>query len=56
MLFAGYSYYPSGGWNDFQSFVMADTLTETELQDLKSNGYDWWQIASTQGIQNSGRL
>lgn len=41
VLFAGYDYYPSGGWGDFvESF---DTAEEARAAQF-ANGCDWKQI------------
>lgn len=43
LLFAGYEYYPAGGWDDFKGDF--DTTVEA-IQALAAMEYrgDWWQI------------
>lgn len=41
LVFAGYHYYPSGGWDDFAG--RCDTLAEARQIAEKTDG-DWWQI------------
>lgn len=50
LLFAGDTYYPSGGWQDFKKSF--DTVLEavktaagnTKDTDLKGGTWDWWQV------------
>lgn len=53
ILFAGETYYPGGGWNDF--VADGDTVEELELitkkmegADNSSHDWDWWHIVDTQ--------
>lgn len=55
MLFAGYNYYPSGGMNDFRGHISLSELHE-KLDELKSEGYDWWHTSDGHEIQTSGRF
>lgn len=44
LVFGGYNYYPSGGWDDFiDSF---DDVSEAQACVLKSN-VEWWQVVDT---------
>lgn len=40
-LFAGYDYYPSGGWKDFQS--MFDSIAAAEAS-AEQGDWDWWHV------------
>jgi hypothetical protein len=54
LLFAGDTYYPGGGWQDFKKSF--DTVLEavkaaagnTKDTDLKDNFWDWWQVVDLQ--------
>lgn len=41
LVFAGNTYYPAGGWDDFQGAFY--TLTDARAHAL-SLGYDWWHV------------
>jgi len=42
-LFAGYNYYPSGGWDDH--IATFATLEEAQhARNARSHKYDWFQI------------
>lgn len=46
-LFAGYNYYPSGGWRDYKGTY--DTEVECYKFLLSSNdNYDWYHIVDTE--------
>ena len=47
MLFAGYRYYPSGGWGDFVQVF--DTLADAESvgKDLLEDGCDWAHVVNS---------
>lgn len=49
LLFAGETYYPRGGWADFQS--SADTLDEAVEKAANVADCDWWQIVDTQNME-----
>lgn len=40
LLFAGYDFYPAGGWDDF----ISDGNTVEELKLLGETGHDWAHI------------
>jgi hypothetical protein len=43
LIFAGYAYYPSGGWSDFYSSV--DTLVEAKSEvDKYVDRYSWAHV------------
>jgi hypothetical protein len=44
LAFSGDTYYPGGGWNDFNGG--ADTVDEA--RKLIPNGFDWYQIVDTE--------
>lgn len=44
-VFAGYNYYPSGGWNDFVGFC--ETLDQAYKLVLHTKG-DWYEIVEIQ--------
>ena len=47
LLFAGCNYYPSGGWQDFQS--SHDTELEAVMAAANlSDGHDWWHVIDTE--------
>ena len=41
LLFAGYQYYPAGGWEDRRHMVAS--VDEAE-QWFEATDYDWWHI------------
>jgi hypothetical protein len=48
LLFAGYHYYPSGGWDDFSNSY--DTVKEAAIAYQKT-GTDWGQVVDlTSGV------
>ena len=53
LLFAGYHYYPSGGWNDFVG--QYDTIEEAR-QSYRSMdvNYEWYHIVSGNEIVEFG--
>ena len=53
LLFAGYNYYPSGGWSDF---VDSFQTKEEALEKLLKINKDWWQMvdATTLRIIDEG--
>lgn len=59
LLFAGASYYPRGGWNDFQGDF--DTLEEAQAKgplcrDVYYAGDfpDWWQVIDSSSGEKVG--
>lgn len=51
LLFAGDSYYPCGGWHDFEgSFISI----EDAMERLDSIRCDWWHIVLGGKIVDSG--
>jgi hypothetical protein len=55
LLFAGYDYYPSGGWNDFRGdFENLDVAVDQARQGDKMWGaksrrdWDWWHVIDIQ--------
>jgi len=45
LLFSGQTYYPHGGWNDFDgSFDTADQAQAKAEQLQINGGIDWWQV------------
>ena len=55
ILFAGYNYYPSGGWGDFKGFF--DTYEEARLKgvELKNQQMlaDWFEVVDLKEEQES---
>ena len=52
LLFAGFSYYPSGGWNDFiDSF---DTNEEALTYKKENDNYDWYHVIDTVTGERTG--
>lgn len=49
MLFAGDTYYPLGGWEDFKGFYPS---VESAKDALLAMDYkpDWWQIVESAGV------
>ena len=47
LLFAGYKYYPGGGWKDFENDY--DTIEEAENagEEFTKENYTWYQIIDT---------
>ena len=45
IVFAGFDYYPGGGWDDFAGSF--DTLSEAQAAGIADHG-DWFQILDTQ--------
>ena len=45
LLFAGDTYYPSGGWSDFQASF--DTMLEAQEAGPLCGG-DWWHVVDTE--------
>lgn len=51
LLFGGYDYYPSGGWNDY--FGDFDSISDAKDELVKRSGkgypfaYDWWHIVDS---------
>lgn len=50
-VFAGYNYYPCGGWNDFQGKYDSIADAKAFLLDTK---YDWWHIVLDEVICYEG--
>ena len=48
LVFAGSSYYPNGGWNDFKGYF--DNLTDA-YRYLATVRCDWWQIVRAHSHQ-----
>lgn len=51
LLFAGYSYYPSGGWKDFRGCYPS---IEEAKKVFTESSYDWYHIVSGSEIIESG--
>jgi hypothetical protein len=51
LVFAGYHYYPSGGWSDYQGSYSSE---KEALQAIANLSYDWWQIVCGEEIINQG--
>lgn len=46
-LFAGSSYYPWGGWDDFKK--SSDDLEELKIKvPIYRSDYDWWHVIDLQ--------
>ena len=42
ILFAGSTYYPSGGWNDFHGLFNS---VEAAVEHVANTNCDWWHVA-----------
>jgi viroplasmin and RNaseH domain-containing protein len=51
LLFAGYDYYPAGGWGDFKGSFDSKEEAEEFLSQSEEN-YDWDQIIDTADPSN----
>jgi hypothetical protein len=53
LLFAGYDYYPHGGWNDFKGAF--DTIEEAQTAFTKfiqeDSGFTWGHILDTSKVK-----
>ncbi len=56
LLFAGMTYYPSGGWHDFKmSFDSVSAALSFAEQNHSDNGWNWWHVIdSTTGQYANG--
>ncbi|KKT86008.1 MAG: hypothetical protein UW85_C0008G0002 [Parcubacteria group bacterium GW2011_GWA1_Parcubacteria_45_10] len=45
LIFAGDTYYPSGGWQDF---IGSENTKEEALLLMSKRHYDWWQVVDSQ--------
>ncbi len=52
MLFTGYSYYPSGGWNDYAGSYSSE---KEALEAAANREGDWWHIVYDDKIIADGR-
>jgi len=51
LLFAGYTYYPSGGWGDYRgSFETVEEAVARFEKDKKENWWDWYHIVDSQTL------
>lgn len=42
LLFAGHTYYPSGGWRDYRGcYASVESARDAALKDMS---VDWWHI------------
>jgi hypothetical protein len=49
LLFAGHSYYPRGGWNDFIGSFASVEDAKTHMLNSEER-YDWWHVVSNETI------
>ena len=48
LLFAGDTYYPCGGWEDFIGEYVSIDITRKRIKEGDAYGkYDWWHIVDT---------
>ncbi len=51
LLFAGDSYYPCGGWNDYIGDFPSE---DSAMEYLAAHSYDWWHLVASGSIVRSG--
>lgn len=52
LVFAGYDYYPSGGWDDFQSDHETAEEAHAAVRTLVVKSHDWYQVVD---LETGGR-
>ena len=51
LLFSGFHFYPSGGWNDYEGSY---GTAEDAVKAAASIDCDWWHVACGENIVESG--
>lgn len=47
-VFAGYEYYPAGGFSDFQGAFKSVKQAEKEIKNLiRKNRFTWWELVDS---------
>lgn len=49
LLFAGFGYYPDGGWKDFKNIY--DTLEQAIVATDSLDGEEWFEIVSIEQLK-----
>lgn len=49
LVFAGYYYYPSGGWDDFVDFAESIDIGIQKARNVDYN--DWWHIVDSETME-----
>lgn len=52
LLFTGFNYYPSGGWNDFHDSYCSSTEATKAAASIDC---DWWHVVLDDHIVESGQ-
>lgn len=57
LLFAGYTYYPDGGWGDFHGKYETEADAVEGANKALDDGCDWWHVVdmATMKITKNGK-